>query len=305
MLIWPSIGHTQDKITDQIAKIVYLDSIVVRASQDDFSVSDFIDLVRNDASFYLAFRNLRAAAYSFDTDMTFLDRKDRQVAGYQAKHKQYFENGCRYQKILSEQITGDLFRKRKREERYYTFSLFDRLFLTHDTICGIFVKPQEISFDGKGMEGHVGELKKLIFAPGTRSDVPFIGNKTEIFSEKMMDRYNFFIHSELYEDTTEAYVFEARLKPEYQEIKDNKTVVKELITSFAKEDFQVLSRSYRLAHFKAFYSFDVQMNIILLKKVDRYFPGRIEYQGFWNVPTKKKESSSFTVSFSQFDASAN
>jgi hypothetical protein len=302
MLFNSSLALCQDEITDQIAKIVYMDSIVVRASQHDFSVNDFIDLVRNDASFYLAFRNLRAAAYDFETEMTFLDRKDQQVAGYQSKHRQYFQDNCRYQKVLSEQITGDLFRKRRRQEKYYTFTLFDRLFLTHDTLCGIILVPQEISFDGKGVEGHVGELKKLIFAPGTRSDVPFIGNKTEIFSEKMINRYDFFIRSEVYGNTTEAYVFEARLKPDYQDIKDNKTVVKELITYFAKDNFQVLSRTYRLAHFKAFYSFDVEMNIILGKNLDRYFPTRIEYHGFWNVPTKKKETSSFTVSFDQFNA---
>jgi hypothetical protein len=150
------------------------------------------------------------------------------------------------------------------------------------------------------MEGHVGELKKLIFAPGTRSDVPFIGDKTEIFSEDMRDRYNFFIKSAHYADSIDAYVFEARLKADYLEPKNNKTVIKELITYFAKEDFQVLARSYRLAHYKTFYSFDIEMEIALSKIAGQYFPVKINYVGFWNVPTKKRESSLFTITFSKF-----
>ena len=153
----------QEVDTEDIAKIVYLDSIVVQASKDDFSVADFIDMVQRDASFYLAFRNLRAAAYDFKTEMQFFDRNDDERASYQALQRQCIEDGCRFQKTVTETISGNLFRKRRKKENYYTYTLYDRLFRTHDTTCGISVVPQEINFEGRGVEGHVGELKKLIF----------------------------------------------------------------------------------------------------------------------------------------------
>jgi hypothetical protein len=229
--------------------------------------------------------------------MNFFDRKNRETARYAAAYQQYIKNRCRYQVKTSEKIDGAFYKKGKKTSNFYTFDLFDRLFLLHDTTCNVRVLPQEIQFDAKGVEGHVAELKKLIFAPGTHSDVPFIGQKTEIFSEKMRDRYNFYINSIRYLDQIEAYVFDIRLKPEYEGDRNNKTVIKELTTYFSKKDFQVLGRTYRLAHYKPFYQFDVSMQILLEKVDQRYYPEKIVFDGFWNVPMKRKETSNFTVYF--------
>ena len=297
-LVLQSLGiHAQSEEAREIAKIVYLDSIVVQASKSDFSVQDFIDMVQKDVSFYLAFRNLRASSYDFNTSMIFRGRKERDKASYQSLHRQYIVGGCRFQVALQEKVSGNLFRKRKKKQNYYTYTLFDRLFLTQDTICGVEVRDQEINFEGKGIDGHVGELKKLIFAPGVKSDIPFIGNKMEIFSDRMRPRYDFFIHSKRYNGDVDAYAFEVRLKPEFGPLGNNRTVIKKLITYFSKTDFQVLSRSYQLAHYKAFYSFNVKMEIDLCKKGGLYFPSKIHYDGFWNVPTKKKETSTFSITF--------
>ncbi len=299
ILFWGTV-YPQKSISDEIAKIVYMDSIVVKASQKDFSVKDFIDLVREDASFYQAFRNLRASDYHFVTRMTFFDRKEKESAAYIGQHHQHIKNGCRFQEKLYEETSGNFLKKRNHEVNYYTYELFDRLFLLHDTTCNVQVLPLDIRFEGDGREGHVAELKKLIFSPGTHSDVPFIGSKTEIFSEKMMERYNFYIRSDKFLDKTDAYVFEIRLKPEYNDDHNNKAVIKELITYFAKIDFQVLGRSYRLAQYKPFYQFNVHMDIRLEKIDDRYYPSRIVFDGFWNVPLKQKETSIFAIDFSIF-----
>jgi hypothetical protein len=297
---WLGTVYPQKSISDEIAKIVYMDSIVIKASEKDFSVKDFIDLVREDASFYQAFRNLRTSDYHFVTRMTFFDRKKKESAAYVGQYHQHIENGCRFQEKLYEEARGNFLKKRKQEVNYYTYELFDRLFLLHDTTCHVQIMPLDIRFEGDGTEGHVAELKKLIFSPGTHSDVPLIGSKTEIFSERMMERYNFYIHADKYLDKTDAYVFEIRLKPEYDVDHNNRTVIKKLITYFAKSDFQVLGRSYRLAQYKPFYQFDVRMDIRLEKIHDRYYPSRIVFDGFWNVPLKRKETSIFAIDFSSF-----
>ncbi|MCB0685890.1 MAG: hypothetical protein KDC53_05180 [Saprospiraceae bacterium] len=292
---------SQDTINDEIARIVYMDSVVIKASRQDFSVSDFIKLVREDKSFYLAFRNLRAAEFLFHVDMFFSNQRNKRNASYQADYLQKIMQTCRFQIKNSEQVTGDFYKNRKFEARYYTYDLFDRLFLFHDTTCNITVQPQEINFEGEGMEGHIGELKKLIFAPGTRSDVPFIGDKSEIFSDKMRSKYNFYIRSEKYgPDSIEVYSFQVRTKPEFSNTRDNHTVIKNLTTYFAKKDFQVLGRIYQLSQYKAVYQFDVTMRISLLQHEGIYLPSWIHYEGFWNIPFKPGETANFTIDFSNF-----
>jgi len=281
--------------------MVFMDSVVVKASRTGFSVSDFIDLVRNDVTFYSAFRNLRSGSFEMGTDMKFFDKRGSVQAAYEGRHLQVKHDTCRFQIETQEATSGDFLRKRNGEPRYYTFSLFDRLFLLHDTICGVEEEVSAVDFDQDESSGHVVELKKLIFAPGSRSSVPFIGSKTAIFSDRMIERYDFAIRSEKFGDTTEAFVFEAQLKPEFQEVKDNATVIKQLTTYFAKEDFQVLGRTYRLAQYKAIFQFDVFMDIVLQKVQGSYYPSKIHFDGFWNVPMKRKETSTFTLNFEQYD----
>ncbi len=298
LCIGPSqILFSQDEINRHIASVVYLDSVVVTATRGEFSVSDFIEFVRNDSTFYSAFKKLRQTPYLFSTQMVFFDRRKNERARYSASRRQKIDGKCRYQIMINESQSGNLYKKKNRSMNYYTFSLYDRLFITHDTVCGIFDSDDKSTSQKKGMEGHVEELKKLIFAPGSKSNVPFIGSKTEIFSKKMVGRYDFFIRSEKYRETKDAYVFEARLKPRYASLQNNKTVIKELTTYFSKENFQVLGRSYRLAHFKALYQFDISMEVELTEHTDFYIPQKIVYDGFWNVPTKKKETSNFTIDF--------
>jgi len=292
---------SQNPVDDDIAKIVYMDSIVIKASREDFSAPDFIEMIREDESFYLAFRNLRAADYSFLTDMSFFNRKGVKDGAYVALHHQVIEDGCRYQMKITENLSGKFYNKRRKKSKFYTFELYDRLFLLHDTTCNITVQPQRVDFEGEGMEGHVSELKKLIFAPGTGSNVPFIGDKTEVFSEKMQSRYDYMITSARYgPDSIDSYVFRVKIKPEFAAEKNNKTVIKDLTTYFSKKDFQVLGRRYRLAHYKALYQFNVFMDIQLLKVNGIYLPSRIHYDGFWDIPFKRKETSNFTVTFKNY-----
>ncbi len=294
---WTLVG-AQKSAGERLADVIYLDSIVVQATRSEFSVDDFIALVQEDESFYLAFRNLRFASYLMHTEMKFLDKQEQPKANYVANHRQFYDGRCRWMEVNSHEEGP--FRKKKNRYRFYTAELFDRLFITHDTICLAMdideVRPMP---SATGMEGHVGELKKLIFAPGSESKVPFIGSKSEIFSEKMLPRYNFSIESTIYEGV-EAYVFQARIKSEYETGKFNKTLIKSLVTYFSKSDFQVLGRNYRLAQHAALYQFDVMMDIKLSQQDGRYFPKEIYYEGYWNIPTKKKEHGTFSIEISDF-----
>ncbi len=275
--------------------VILMDSIVVSASKTGFNVADFIDIVRKDESFYQAFRNIRTLSYSAHNKIQMYTKKQRLKAYYENSIKQHSNGTCRSMRILSDTVSGNFY-KRKGRLRYYTSKLFDQLFFTKDTICEHHTSIKQ-QVPKKGMRKHIHELKKLIFTPGEQADVPMIGKKTAIFSEKMAKYYDYTIRSEWYKDKVDCYVFSAVVKPEFQTRKADKTVIKSLHTYFDKENFQVIARSYQLKYYGALFDFDVKMKIELEKLDDLYVPVYLEYDGFWDIPTKKPEISRFHARF--------
>ncbi len=303
MMCWLGICATsQDStVTKRIAAHVYLDSVVITASRQGFSVEDFIQLVQKDESLYTAFRNLRTASYEFETSMSFWDRQEKIKASFQSSNKQISDGSCRQMEVIRENASGDFHKGRKQKHRYYTYELYDRVFLTHGIVCEEHRQAPGKDQDRSqpAMESQVGELKTLIFRPGEKSHIPLIGRKTEIFSEDMINCYDFSISSEEYNGKA-TYVFAAKEKDMYSD-RENKTVFKELITYFSKDDFQVVARKYTLSQKTAAYLFDVTMKVELIEWQGQYFPKKVVYNGTWNIPTKKRESGTFTVHLSQFE----
>ena len=278
--------------------IIHLDSIVVVASKNSFNVEEFIELVRNDESFYKAFSNIRSLSYSADNQIKMYDKKEKVKASYSSKTTQYYDGECRTMVTNQQQVEGNFY-KRKMKYRYYTAKMFDHIFFTHGKVCTENTPP-DYSEQLKGIDKHVLELKKLIFSPGEKADVPLIGKKTEIFSEEMSKYYNYSINAKSYKTGTECYVFEVSLKPEFVQKKKNKTVIKSLETYFEKSNFQVIARTYTLAYSSTLFDFDVSMEIELKKIGKLYVPEFIRYNGFWDVPTKKPEIAVFTAKFYDF-----
>lgn len=291
----------QDTGVKSIAAAVTLDSVVVVAQKAGFSVTDFISLVQSDKSFYRAFRNLRSMSYRFHVDMAFQDKKDNEKAAYAASQVQWYEAPCRWMETEWSRGEGNFFKGRKQPRfKYYTAKLYERLFCTEGKVCESPGSGPDTKADqGRDqMEDHVDQLKKLIFTPGEKANVPFIGKKTAIFSDRMLDYYQFNISSDMYAGT-ECYVFTASVKPGFADL-PAKTVIKYLATWFRKSDFQVMGRNYRLSHRTILYNFDVEMDIQLIRTDGAYYPDSIRYDGFWNIPFKKFEKGNFTVRFTDF-----
>ena len=278
--------------------IIHLDSIVVVASKNDFNIADFIELVQSDKSFYKAFSNIRSLSYSADNQITMFGKKQNVLSKYSSKITQYFDGECRTMITNKVSVEGKFYKK-KRKYRFYTAKMYDHIFYTHGVVC---TKDQPPDYESqlKGIDKHVLELKKLIFSPGRKADVPLIGKKTAIFTEQMAKYYNFSINSKTYKNGIECYVFSVNLKPEFIINKKNKTVIKSLETYFEKSNFQVIARNYTLAYAAALFDFDVKMEIELKKIGELYVPEFIKYDGFWDIPTKKPEISIFTTHFYDF-----
>ena len=150
------------------------------------------------------------------------------------------------------------------------------------------------------MDKHVRELKKLIFQPGSKAEIPIIGNRTEIFDPKLMPYYDFTITSRDYKNGQSCYVFTATVKEEYQKRKQDKTIIKFLETYFEKGTLQVIARNYQLTYKGPLIDFDVKMKIELRRLSEGYTPAYIQYEGAWDVPGKKPEICRFTARFFDF-----
>lgn len=279
-----------------ISSVVYIDSIFVTA-KSDFNAEDFVEMVKTDSSFYQAFRNLRFANYSSTNEIKLFDKQKNTVASYSSISKQQVAGNCRTMTYHDEQTTGNYYKKNR--VRYYTGKLYNRVFFTYGRQCEKSRYDHEnLTDEGDDKTGsRIQELKRFIFSPGQRVDVPVIGKRTAIFEEHMVPYYDYEIENKTYLDQHDCYVFKVTAKPEYLDAKNGKTIVKSLETYFDKETFQVIARNYTLAYFGIF-DFDVTMQVEVDKIGDYYLPIWIRYEGFFKVPTQKRETAVFESRFS-------
>lgn len=292
------LSQTNDTLSyDGIVRVIYLDSFVVTAKKKGFSTESFIKKVREDKTFYQAFRNLRFVNYKSDNQITFYNKKYREKANYSSKTQQWSDGKCRITHFLEEQASPKFFKRK--DYRYYTAKLYDKVFFSKDTVCD---QPNSPAYDenAKGIHKHYQELKKLIFEPGTKVDVPFIGKKMALFDEKMTEYYDYSIRIQPYKNV-ECYVFTAKVKEEFQAKKRGKTVIKYMETFFERNSFQILARNYHLVYYGAVFNFDVEMSVQLTKKGNKYLPELVEYDGRWDIPLKKPEIAKFKARLYDFE----
>lgn len=285
-----------DQFRGDFGGLFELDSIVVRASRTGFDLEDFVDMVQKDTSFYKSFRQLRFTNYQSIHNLNMFDKKGKSKAFYNSNLQQNINGLCREIKFVQEDYSSNFFKK-KRKHRFYTGKLLDVLFQTSgcESQYASSVEANEASSQSSRTGRHIQELKKLIFQPGQKANVPMIGGKTAIFEKKMAPYYNFSITSKIYKGTIDCYVFKAELRPEYQTKKQDKTVVKFLETYFNKSDFAIVARNYHLAYYGALYDFDVKMEIECKSFGESFLPARINYDGFWDIPGRKPEIGKFSI----------
>ena len=293
MMPWMCFG--QELSDEEIAAFVIIDStIVVTAERSGFDTGDFIRLVRNDSSFFEAFHNLRSVSFEADNQMQFYTRSDEPSASYRSKTIQTSDGNCRTMEVGEQHTTGKFF-KRSGKYRFYTARMYDRVFFTHGEVCGGEAMLEE-ELEAKGIQKYYNELKRLIFQPGERVQVPLIGGKAAIFDNRLAKYYDYFITSKPFTNGVDCYVFAVAVKPEFRERKTGKTVIKYLETFFEKGNLQIVGRKYHLAY-AGIFDFDVTMDVELMKIGEKYFPKVVSYDGFWNIPTRKMEKARFTARF--------
>jgi hypothetical protein len=284
-----------DTVVNVGQKVITLSEVVVN---NKLNVPAFINRVKEDTSFYKAFRNLRVLQFSAINDIRMLKKDGSIKASLFSKTRQTRSNGCRKMQVLEEQVAGDMYDD-NRNFNYYTANMYASLFFTKDSVCGEdnIVKGREFSTAGKsGMEKQKEQLKKLFFNPGKKiSGIPFVSNKTAIFDDDMAGRYDMSIDMDVYNKTS-CYIFKIKVK----EGSESGVVIDEMTTWFNDSTYEVVARNYSLSYSAGVYDFKVQMEVEMAHFGKYLVPALLRYNGNWDVAFKKRERGVFTATLSGF-----
>lgn len=274
-----------------------LSEVVVR---NNFDYKRLLAQIKEDTTFYKAFRNLRILGFTSYNDIKMLDKKGAVKASLYSKTRQNRANGCRTMDILEEKTTGDFY-NRKKEFNYTTPELYAGLFFTEGKVCGEdnIVKGRiRTTSNKRGMEKHKEQLKMLFFNPGKKiPGIPLIGNKLDLYDEDAHKLYDYRLDLEEYKGQL-CYVFSITPKENLGFLRS--VVVDQMTTWFEQKSLEVMGRNYSLSYKAGAYDFDVQMEVEMGKFGELTVPRILRYKGNWDVMFKKRERAIFTATLFDF-----
>ena len=281
-----------------LSKETTLSEVVIR---NDLNVVRFLQRVKEDSSFYKAFRNLRILSFTSFNDVRMLDKKGKLEASLFSKTRQKRENGCRTMEVLEEKATGDIYKKG--ELNYYTAQLYAGLFFTTGKVCGENNIVAGIERDVRGQSGlekHKEQLKMLFFNPGKKiPGIPFIGDKVDIFDPHISRLYHFSIDMEEMSGQ-ECFVFRIIPKSDLSTSERNQIVFDNITTWFNAKTMEIVGRNYDLSYNTPVYDFNVHMEVSMTRFGDLVVPQVLKYNGNWKVALKKRERGVFTAVLTEF-----
>jgi hypothetical protein len=261
-----------------------------------------LERIKNDTSFYKAFRNLYVVGYTAYNNIRMLNKDGSVRASLNSKTIQHREHGCRSMEILNQQTTGDFF-DRRGNYNYTTGEMYASIFLTKGTVCGesnivagrVF-DPQ----DKSGIEKHKEQLKMLFFNPGKKiPGIPFIGDKLDLYDAHAHKLYDYQLQYVDYKGSY-AYVFSIKPKEDLGFFKRGDIVVDEMTTWFDHKTLEVLARNYVLSYNSGVYNFNVNIQVEMTRVGDLLVPQTLRYKGEFGILFKKKERGEFTATLFDF-----
>jgi len=294
-------SYGQDSLVDVNNTRFTLTDAVVR---NHFDYKDILQKIKEDTSFYKAFKTLRTIGYSAYNHIEMLDANQKQLASLNSKTKQLKVGDCRSMQVLEEQVTGNL-RDAKGEYNYTTPALYASLFFTKGTICGEtnIVSGKNRVIKGSGIEKAKEQLKMLFFNPGKKiKGIPFVGDKLDLYDETAHELYNYKLDYVDYHGQL-VYVFSIQPKADLGIFAKDKIVVDQMTTWFNPKTLEVLGRNYSLSYKAGVYDFNVSMEVELDYFNGLLVPKILRYKGNWDVIFKKRERGLFTATLFDFEKS--
>jgi len=277
-----------------VVKVVTLEGVNISAVADDFDTEAFIEKVKSDSSFYLAFKALNFYPAKYEAWLKVF-KKGEEEKGHVIRSAERFRmDDLMWVEVYEEEIKGKI-KKKKGDYKYITAEAWDEVFFPREKrkVNMVMAKDFEKNRKLSSSEKHRMEVKQMMFNPGVAVDgIPFIGKKMGIFEESMHEYYVYSVYNANYKDSIECLVFEAEAKPEFRE---GKTVIKSLTTYFDEETFEVLQRDVYLRYFSLPIDFDIYIKVENQKVNGVLLPEKIYYKGFFDLPFMKKEVVEFML----------
>ena len=298
---WQSLAAQNEDSVDnaRLAQMISLSEVTINTG---INVPMFIKRVKEDTTFYKAFRNLRVIGFTSWNEIRMKDKKGRIEASLQSKTKQVRSNGCRSMQVLNQQSSGNFFDD-DGDYNYETGELYAALFFTKDVVCGENNVVKGKSFSPRssgGMQKHKEQLKMLFFNPGKKiPGIPFIGDKIDIFDPGRADNYDFLIDYGDY-NGEHCYIFSIKAKDDLRAGQKNSIVIDSMVTWFSSSTMEVVARNYDMSYDAGVYDFDVHMEVQMTRFGKYLVPKVLRYIGNWDVAFKKRERGMFTATLFDF-----
>ena len=253
------------------------------------NAQDFINAIVTDTSFYRAFRLMKLYNFVADNRIYTYDKKNHVNGKIYRRIKHGVINGKHHTEYLAKTDSGSVYKKNGKYE-LYTVEMFD--FIFGNAYNTDFEKGDHGTMGGKN-GSYKGKLKTLIFEPGRKiTGLPFISNKTEIFSRDMKQYYSYQFAKGMYLDSIPVYRFKVIKKPSTAE---DDVMIREMTTIFDARDMKILGRYVDMKYHNFLFSFDIQMNIELNRYYGELLPVKVSYQGNWDIPFHQTERASFLI----------
>lgn len=269
--------------------------------RNNFDYKAILQRIKEDTSFYKAFKTLRTIGYSSYNYIQMREKNDKVIATLNSKTRQNKVGGCRTMDVLEETISGNM-KDANGEYNYTTPALYASLFFTKGQICGEtnIVKGKVRTVSGAGLSKAKDQLKMLFFNPGKKiPGIPLIGNKLDLYDEAAHELYDYKLDYVEYHGQL-VYVFEVKPKEDLGFFSKNNVVVDQMTTWFNPKTLEVLGRNYALSYNAGAYDFNVQMEVEMTYFNGQLVPKILRYKGNWDVVFKKREKGIFTATLFDF-----
>jgi hypothetical protein len=299
-LMYPYLSKAHDSVYSENGLNFTLADVIVR---NNFDYKTVLQKIKEDTSFYKAFKTLRTIGYTSYNHIEMKDKRGNMQASLDSKTRQNHEGNCRTLDVLEETITGNL-KKADGSYNYMTPSLYASLFFTKGKICNEnnIVAGRSHEIKGKGIDKAKEQLKTLFFNPGKKiKGIPFIGDKLDLYDENAHKLYDYRLDYVTYHDQL-VYIFEITPKEHLGYFAKNDVVVDKMTTWFNPKTLEVIGRNYSLSYSAGVYDFDVAMEVEMAYFKGQLVPKTLRYKGNWDVAFKKREIGLFTASLSDFNS---
>jgi hypothetical protein len=295
----PSYAQEDTADVEAVRNVVELAEVVVRS---DLNVTRFLKRVKNDSSYFKAFKNLHILGYNAFNSIQMYDKKGKVRASLESHTRQNVAGGCRTMDVLSETTTGNFYDD-DRDYNYYTAELYAAFFFTREKRCNEtnIVKGSDINVKRKkGLDKNVEQLRQLFFNPGEKiPGIPFIGDKLDVFDKNVTRFYDYSI------DTSElngqpCYVFAILRKEGLSNSEKDQVVFDNLTTWFNQKTMEIVGRNYDMSYSAGIYDFDIHMQVEMTRVGEHIVPQVLRYRGNWWLFGKGRERGMFTATLSNF-----